>query len=86
MTYPVGSGEACPLAEHIKIIAPNTSLRIGMFPYKFGNKTDNSVLDIRRLKEDTGFKPNISSGRLIPVMLVYQFNSLGLTATYFDSI
>ena len=62
--YPIGSGEARPLAEYIKqiqqVIAPVSPLGIGALPYKFGNKPDNSVLDIRRLREDTGFMPKIS--------------------------
>jgi len=62
--YPIGSGEARPLAEYIRQIqaqiAPDVPLGIGALPYKFGNKPDNSVLDIQRLKEDTGFIPRIS--------------------------
>lgn len=62
--YPVGSGEARPLAEYIKriqkAIAPDSRLGIGALPYKYGNKPDNSELDIRRLREDTGFRPKIS--------------------------
>lgn len=62
--YPLGSGQARPLAEYIRQIqaeiAPNAPLGIGALPYKFGSKPDNSVLDIHRLKEDTGFTPQVS--------------------------
>lgn len=64
--YPVGSGKARPLAEYIEqiraVIAPGAPLEIGVLPYKFGNRPDNSVLDIRSLREDTGFTPKISFG------------------------
>lgn len=62
--YPVGSGQARPLAEYIRQIqaeiAPDAALGIGVLPYKFGNKPDNSVLDIQSLREDTGFAPKVS--------------------------
>lgn len=61
--YPLGSGQARPLAEYIRQIqaeiAPDAPLGIGALPYKFGSKPDNSVLDITRLKEDTGFVPQV---------------------------
>lgn len=62
--YPLGSGQARPLAEYIRQIqaeiAPNAPLGIGALPYKLGSKPDNSVLDIHRLKEDTGFAPRVT--------------------------
>ena len=62
--YPVGSGDARPLAEYIRdvqrAIAPDAPLGIGALPYKLGSKPDNSVLDISRLREDTGFEPKVS--------------------------
>ncbi len=62
--YPIGSGQARPLAEYIQKIqlkiAPNAALGIGALPYKLGNKPDNSVLDITNLKNDTGFEPRVS--------------------------
>lgn len=62
--YPLGSGQARPLAEYVRQIqaeiAPDVPLGIGALPYKFGSKPDNSVLDIRRLREDTGFVPQVS--------------------------
>ena len=62
--YPVGSGQARPLAEYIRQIqaeiAPDAPLGIGALPYKFGSKPDNSVLDITALREDTGFAPQVS--------------------------
>lgn len=73
--YPVGSGQARPLAEYIRQIqaeiAPDAPLGIGSLPYKFGNKPDNSVLDIRNLKEDTGFVPKISFGEGIERTIRY---------------
>lgn len=62
--YPIGSGQARPLAEYIRQIqekiAPDAPLGIGALPYKFGSKPDNSVLDIAFLKDDTGFVPQVS--------------------------
>lgn len=62
--YPVGSGQARPLAEYIRQIqaeiAPGAPLGIGALPYKFGSKPDNSVLDITSLRDDTGFAPRVS--------------------------
>lgn len=63
--YPVGSGQARPLAEYIRQIhveiASAPPLGIGAFPCRFGSKPDNSVLDITALREDTGFVPQMSS-------------------------
>lgn len=62
--YPVGSGQAQPLAGYIRqiqaAIAPEAALGIGALPYKLGGKPDHSVLDIRRLQEDTGFTPQVT--------------------------
>ena len=62
--YPIGSGQARPLAEYIRqvqaAIAPEAPLGIGALPYKLGSKPDNSVLDIQRLQEDTGFTPQVT--------------------------
>lgn len=62
--YPIGSGQARPLAEYIRQIqaeiAPDAPLGIGALPYKFGSKPDNSVLDITSLREDTGFAPQVT--------------------------
>ena len=62
--YPVGSGQAQPLAGYIRqiqaAIAPEAALGIGALPYKLGGKPDHSVLDIRRLQEDTGFAPQVT--------------------------
>lgn len=62
--YPIGSGQARPLAEYIRQIqaeiAPDVPLGIGALPYKFGSKPDNSVLDITALQTDTGFAPRVT--------------------------
>lgn len=62
--YPIGSGQARPLADYIRRIqaeiAPGVPLGIGVLPYKFGSKPDNSVLDITSLRDDTGFAPRVS--------------------------
>lgn len=62
--YPIGSGQARPLAEYIRQIqaeiAPDVPLGIGALPYKFGSKPDNSVLDITALRTDTGFAPQVT--------------------------
>ncbi len=63
VVYPVGSGEARPLAWYIEqvraLIAPEAVLGIGKLPYKNGCKPDNSILDISELKRDTGFEPMV---------------------------
>lgn len=62
--YPVGSGIAKPLSVYIKkihgMLAPDAPLGIGLLPYKFGSKPDNSILDISNLTSDTGFSPKIT--------------------------
>jgi len=62
--YPVGSGEARPLVWYIErvrdLVAPRAVLGIGKLPYKRGQVPDNSILDISRLKQDTGFIPRVS--------------------------
>lgn len=62
--YPVGSGTARPLAEYVRAVqravAPDAPLGIGALPYKLGSRPDHSVLDISRLREDTGFAPKVS--------------------------
>jgi len=62
--YPVGRGEARHLFEYVNIIrdivAPGITVGIGRLPYKNGKYPDNSVLDISKLKEDTGFSPKVS--------------------------
>lgn len=61
--YPVGSGTARPLAEYVRAVqravAPDAPLGIGALPYKLGSRPDHSVLDISRLREDTGFAPKV---------------------------
>ena len=73
--YPVGSGEARPLADYIRqiqaAITPEAPLGIGELPYKLGAKPDNSVLDISRLREDTGFAPRVSFGEGIGRTIAY---------------
>lgn len=62
--YPVGSGQARPLAEYVQqiqaVIAPDVTLGIGALPYKMGSRPDHSVLDISRLQADTGFVPQVT--------------------------
>ncbi len=59
--YPVGSGESRTLREYVGIIRdsinPELEIGTGEIPYKNG-VTDNQVLDISSLKEDTGFRPS----------------------------
>lgn len=73
--YPIGSGQARPLAEYIRQIqaeiAPDAPLGIGALPYKFGSKPDNSVLDITSLRDDTGFAPRVSFAEGIGRMIAY---------------
>ena len=73
--YPVGSGEARPLADYTRqiqaAIAPEAPLGIGALPYKFGAKPDNSVLDIDRLQQDTGFIPRVSFAEGIGRTIAY---------------
>lgn len=78
--YPVGSGDARPLAEYImkvqQEIAPNAILGIGAIPYKNGNKPDNSVLDISALCNDTGYTSKVSFEDGIQKTIQY-FKELG---------
>lgn len=61
-TYVLGSGQAHPLAEYIKIIrdvvCPNSQLELGAIPY-----TPKQVMflqaDITELNKDTGFVPEV---------------------------
>ena len=69
--YPVGSGEARPLADYIRQIQAAIPLGIGALPYKFGAKPDNSVLDIDRLQQDTGFIPRVSFAEGIGRTIAY---------------
>lgn len=75
VVYPVGSGHAMPLAEYIKIvhqkIAPDVPLGIGKLPYKQAGKPDNSVLDISKLKLDTGFVARVPFEEGIDKMIQY---------------
>lgn len=61
--YVTGSGVSQPLSEYVKVlrdqINPDAELGIGDLPYKT-NRIDNSVVDIRRLQEDTGYRPQVS--------------------------
>ncbi len=61
--YPLGSGEARPLAEYIRnirdIVAPDASLDIGAVPYS-ENQVMHLCADITALKADTGFYPAVS--------------------------
>lgn len=58
--YPIGSGLNKSLLEYVTIVRNkiNESLPIGVgdLPYK-NSRIDNSVVDISKLKEDTGFVP-----------------------------
>ena len=62
-TYAVGSYENKPLSTYIKqiatIINPDIKLNIGAVPYKT-NRIDNSIMDITKLHNDTGFVPQIN--------------------------
>lgn len=61
--YQVGSGEVKPLSEYIKdiktLIPTDAVLGIGKIPYKT-KQIDNSVVDISKLVEDTGYQPKVS--------------------------
>lgn len=61
--YSIGHGDNWPLANYIymirDIIDPNLPLGIGEIPYK-GDKRPSSCVDLRSLREDTGFVPRIA--------------------------
>lgn len=61
--YPIGSGNAIPLKEYIKIIRdlinPNFEIGFGKIDY-YPNQVMYLCADITDLTKDTGFKPKIS--------------------------
>jgi hypothetical protein len=61
--YPIGSGTARPLREYIEtvrdIIDPKLPLGFGEVPYA-ENQVMHLCADISKLKEDTGFTPQVS--------------------------
>lgn len=61
-TYPVGSGEARPLAEYIKAardaVDPSIEIGLGELPYNPGQVMYLKA-DISQLRADTGFEPSV---------------------------
>ena len=59
-TYAIGSYENKKLSSYIETIAeiinPDIKLNIGAIQYKT-NRIDNSIIDIKKLHDDTGFEP-----------------------------
>jgi nucleoside-diphosphate-sugar epimerase len=72
--YAVGSGQYRKMSEYVNIIhnAIDNSLPIGIgdLPYKT-SKVDNQIINIDRLKEDTGFKPKYSFEKGISLTIEY---------------
>lgn len=62
-TYPLGSGKGRKLSEYIedirKTINPSVEIRYGVKEY-YPHQPMHLVADIRELKEDTGWEPQIS--------------------------
>lgn len=60
--YAIGSGENRILREYIEVIysilAPNKKLIVGQIPYKT-SRVDNSIVDISKLANDTGYVPSV---------------------------
>jgi len=58
--YPIGTGKSRPMLYYVETIKElmdkNINLRIGELPYKT-NRVDNSIVDISKLQNDTGFTP-----------------------------
>ena len=61
--YSVGHGDNWPLYQYIyqirDIIDPSLPLGIGEIPYK-DSRLPNACVDMRSIKEDTGFVPQVS--------------------------
>ena len=61
--YPIGSGEARPLKEYIKILCDKlgepSEMGLGEIPYS-ENQVMHLAADISELKEDTGWMPMVS--------------------------
>ncbi len=61
--YAIGSGENKILKEYIEmiyeILSPGKELVVGQIPYKT-SKIDNSIVDISKLVNDTGYYPSVS--------------------------
>jgi Nucleoside-diphosphate-sugar epimerases len=72
--YPIGSGDNKKMYDYVKIISslinPNIPLGIGELPYKTG-KVDNSIINIKSLKDDTGFIPRFSFEEGIKIVINY---------------
>lgn len=65
-TYPIGRGDNVPLRRYVEqiheLIAPSIPLGIGKIPYR-SDVLPWSCVDITRLREDTGFSPQIPFNR-----------------------
>ncbi len=63
LVYAIGSGDQRPLAAFVRIVRdlinPDAELGIGDIPYKNG-RVDNSIVDVSRFCDDTGFKARTS--------------------------
>ncbi|WFR56312.1 NAD(P)-dependent oxidoreductase [Anaerocolumna sp. AGMB13025] len=74
MIYPIGSGENFQLYHYVKVIRnlidKNLPIGIGDLPYKT-KQIDNSVVDISKLKSDTGYIPKYSFERGISKTIEY---------------
>lgn len=61
--YPIGTGDSKKMSEYVHIlrdeINPSLPIGIGELPYK-NNKIDNQIIDVSKLKLDTGFNPKYS--------------------------
>lgn len=72
--YAVGSGESRSLAEYVDVIHnainPQIPIGIGDLPYK-NAKLDNQIMDISKLKKDTGFTPGYTFEEGIKTVIDY---------------
>ncbi len=79
--YPLGSGQAKPLKEYIKIIRDNTNplagLGIGKLPYN-QNQVMYLCADIEELTKDTGFVPEYTFEKGIQETVAWQIESAKL--------
>ncbi len=79
--YPLGSGQARPLKEYIKIIRDNTNplagLGIGKLPYN-QNQVMYLCADIEELTKDTGFVPEYTFEKGIQETVAWQIESAKL--------
>lgn len=76
-SYPIGSGSNRSLLDYVltikNMIDSSSSIEIGKIPYK-NSVLDNQIIDIKTLKEDTGFSPEYTFKEGIEETIEYYKN------------